>query len=434
MKTSSRVKKYWGAVLRIGFDPAMDQTQQTRLFAVNAFLLISFILTLLFVFVFVLLGSYTALQGLLIIPVVLSIFYFNSKSWFKASQILVTYGLMVLVLFLALSDRRTGTEYILIALGCCSVVIYEKVVGVIFSFSFAFACYVFYAWYDSYYPFTADPSVPYLLSQNSLMFLSGFAVLSQSLVFRFLINDYAAKLNLANKDVESVNEALKLSNEQLKIFSENLDLSVREKTARLHAYNEAINTSIYAVTLDHDGLFVSVNDPLLIVSGYARQELIGQHYKMFNTNQLTNEQLQSRYQRLAAGDTWTGELRYKTKSGSFFWIECVIMPIKEADGSIKEFLSLGIPITERKDLEAKNLTAIGALEDVAFRTSHNIRGPLARVTGLTALLKRNAVGIDELNYVAQKLVDSSAELDEATHELTVFVNKHQKIIINRNET
>ncbi|MEJ7644652.1 MAG: PAS domain S-box protein [Chryseolinea sp.] len=434
MKTPSRITEYWNAVLRIGLDPVMDQTQQTRLFAVNAFLLIAFILTLIFVFVFVLLGSYSALQGLVIIPVVLGIFYFNFKSWFKVSRILVTYGLMGLVLVLALSDRRTGTEYILIALGCCSVVIYEEIGGVILSFAFAFACYAFYAWYDFYFPFTADPRVPYLLSQNFIMFLSGFAVLAQSLVFRFLINDYAAKLNTANNDVESVNEALKASNEQLKTFSENLDLAVREKGARLQAYNDAINTSIYSATLDHEGIFLSVNDPLLVASGYTQEELIGQHYKILNTNQLTGDQLQGRYQRLAAGSTWTGELRYKSKSGSLFWIECVIMPIKEADGGIKEFLSLGIPITERKFLEVKNLSAIQALEDIAFRTSHNIRGPLARVTGLTALLKMNAVGIHELNYVAQKLVESSAELDEATHELTVFVNEHQKIIVNRDQS
>jgi PAS domain S-box-containing protein len=430
MNTPSLITKYWNAILRIGYDPAMDQTQQTRLFAVNAFLLISFALTLVFVLVFVLLGSYSALQGLAVIPLVLIIFYLNFISWWRASQIMVTYGLMALALVLALADRRTGTEYILIAIGCCSVVIYEKFVGVISSFTVAFACYVFYAWYDSYYPFIADPRVPYLLSQNSLMFLSGFAVLAQSLVFRFLINDYAAKLKLANRDIELVNEELKVSNEQLKTFSENLDSIARTKSARLQAYNDAINTSIYSVTLDHQGVFVSVNDPIVLASGYTREELLGQHYKMFNTGQFTKEQLQERYHLLAAGNTWTGELRYKSKSGSIFWIDCVIMPMREADGSIKEFLSMGIPITERKDLEVKNLSAIQALEDVAFRTSHNIRGPLSRITGLTALLKKNAVGIDEVNYVAQKLVESSAQLDEATHELTIFVNKHQKIIVN----
>jgi PAS domain S-box-containing protein len=430
---SSRLFRWWNSMLLIGFDQRMDQTQQTRLFAVNAFLCISLVLTVLFIVIFVSLGSYSALQGLALIPILLLIFYFNSKKWFRASRIMVSYGLMILALILALSDRRTGTEYILIAIGCCSVVIYDKIGSVISSFLFAFSCYIIYTWYDSYYPFIADPSVPYLLSQNALMFLSGFAVLSQSMVFRWLINDYAAKLKSASKEIQTVNEELRASNEELKAFSENLDLIVRQKSAQLQAYHDAINMNTLSVTLNHRGIFLAVNEPLLAVSGYTREELIGQHYKMFNTDQFTNEQLQARYVSMAAGNTWSGELRYKTKSGLFFWIDCVIMPIKGIDGSIAEFLSMGILITQRKELEEKNVSAIQALEDVARKTSHDIRGPLARMTGLTSLLLRDMVEKDELVYVAKKMIESTAELDSATHDLTAFVNKHQKLIINRNK-
>lgn len=47
---------------------------------------------------------------------------------------------------------------------------------------------------------------------------------------------------------------------------------------------------------------------------------------------------------------------------------------------------MSIPITERKDLVEKNLAAAVALQNVAFRAYHKVRGPLAHITGLTALL------------------------------------------------
>ena len=102
-------------MLRVGFDQTMDPIQQMRLFAINAFVLICLAMTLTFVIVFVALGSYSALQGLTFIPFMMLIFYLNSKSRFQAANAIVTYGMIVLALLLALADRRTGTEYILIA-------------------------------------------------------------------------------------------------------------------------------------------------------------------------------------------------------------------------------------------------------------------------------------------------------------------------------
>ncbi len=418
----------------------------------NAFLGIALLLTLVFVLVFVLLGSYSALQGLFAIPVMTSILYFNARGWFKISRFMVTYGLMLVALALALADRRTGTEFILIALGCCSVMFYEKVTHVATAFVFAFACYFFYTACDAWFPFRADPSIPYLLAQNFLMFLSGFAVLAQSLVFRFLVNDYAAKLmdyaqklELAKEQIESVNQELKASNEELRAFSENLDQLVQTKSAQLQAYNAAINTSAVLLTIDRRGILLSVNEPLRNLSGYSDKELIGRHYQRFvtgqstgapftttpfTTAQLTGQQDEERNRWLWAAGSWTGEIEYQGKGGSMLWIDAVILPIRQA-GQITEFLVMGIPITERKQLESKNLSAMQALEDVAFQTSHNLRAPLARMLGIAELLINDLLEKDEWVYLVKKLRESTIELDTATRDLTVFADENRKVMRDR---
>lgn len=419
--------KYWHAALRIGLDPSMDYTQQTRLFVINAFLWISLGLTILFVSVFVSLGSYSALQGLLVIPVLLLIFYFNSRSLLSISRAFVTYGLMVLVLGLALADRRTGTEYILIALGCCSVVVYEKLISVVFAFLFAFACYVAYIWYDTTHPFVPDPSLPYMLAQNSLMFLSGFAVLAQSLVFRALINGYADRLRQASQEIQSVNEELQASNEELLSFTENLDSMVKEKSSELKAYLDGINVTLYSATTDLNGNILKVNDRLLEVSGYTESELIGQNFRLLDSGFHPPEFFKTLYDTVHAGKSWRGEVRNKAKDGNFFWIDMVVIPAEMAGRGTFYLLVLALPVTERKKLEEEHLATVMALEDVAFQTSHKIRGPLARITGLTNLLQLDAVEKLEINYVAEKLVESSWELDKATHDLILFIYQHQNL-------
>lgn len=64
------------------------------------------------------------------------------------------------------------------------------------------------------------------------------------------------------------------------------------------------------------------------------------------------------------------------------------------------------------------------LEDIAFRASHKIRGPIARIRGLTNLMEIGFVEKDELAKVMGYIKESVLEMDVATSELTDFVNTH----------
>ncbi|WP_276372184.1 PAS domain S-box protein [Chryseolinea sp. H1M3-3] len=419
----TQFSNYWNILLRIGYHSKMDYGQQMRLFALNAFLFISIVLTLLFVITFASLGSYSALQGLSVIPVLALILYLNSRGRLKLAGFLVIYGLLGLILILALLDRRTGTEYVLIALGCCSVMVFDRLVSILTAFMSAFACYAFYVWYDATHPFVPDPNVPYIIIQNSLMFLSGFGVVAQSLAFRALVNKYADSLSVANQEIKSVNQALKASNEELLTFSENLDLLVKQKSAELQAYMDAINVNLYSATTDWQGNFIKMNAPFVEATGYAVEELAGQNFLILNSGHSQSE-IDAFFETVHSHRTWRGEVKWKMKHGSFLWVDMVVMPVKAQNEASPYLLILGLSISERKVLEEKNRKAVSALESVAFRTSHEIKGPLARIMGLTNILDRGFFDNSEMPYITRQLAYSSRELDMATHALTVFVNQY----------
>jgi PAS domain S-box-containing protein len=424
------ITTYWNAALRTGLQPSMDYTKQMRLLALNAFLLISIALTMLFIVVFVLLGSYSALQGLSIIPLLLVIFYLNYKGRYKLASFLVVYALLVLVTVLALLDRRTGTEFILIAIGCSSVMVFDRLRTIIISFLSAFICYSFYIWYDISYAFVPDPTVPYILVQNSLMFVSGFAVIAQSLAFRSLIHQYAQRLKLANQETKTVNEELKASNEELTSLADQLDWIVKQKSTELQSYQDAININIYSALTNLNGDILKVNDPLATISGYTVEELVGQNFRILNSGYHSPQFFKNLHDTIRAGKSWRGEVKNKSKNGTAFWIDMVIMPIKNEKDSTIYFLTLALPITDRKEAQEKQEQTAKMLESIAFRTSHKVRGPLARIMGLTKLLENDAVHETELRYVSQKIVQSSKELDNATHDLTAFVNEYTSSFLN----
>lgn len=411
-------------MLQVGFNPGMDQIQRMRLFAINAFVLLCLALTLTFVLAFVLMGSYSALQGLAFIPFLMLIFYLNSKSKFRAANAVVTYGMMLITLALALADRRTGTEYILIALGCCVVVVYDRLKSVIAGFTTAFVCYIIYVWYDTTHTFFPDPQLPYVLVQNTLMFLSGFVVLSQSLVFRSLIHEYAARLKVANDEVITVNEELKSSNEELTSLSESLDRLVKEKSAQLQAYIDTININLYSATADRNGTILKVNEPLLEVTGYLEDELVGQNFSLLNSGYHTQSYFENLYNTILSGRSWRGEIKNKAKDGSAFWVEMVIMPVRDFANNVSYFICLALPITDRKNAEQLQERHFKIFESIANETSHRIRGPMARIHGIINLIDADSVRKEETEWVVQKLKENILELDDATSKLTATVNKH----------
>ncbi|HEY5751219.1 MAG TPA: PAS domain-containing protein [Chryseolinea sp.] len=427
------MKEHLNKLIHLGYHAGMDQSEKARLVSINAFLVLSLVLTILFVLVFLLLGSLSVLQALGYVPMLLLVLFLHSRFHFRAARFLVSYGFMAMVLTLALLERRAGTEYLLIALGCCSVVVFNKLTNVIASFLFAFLCYVAYQWYDIHEPFIPNPTVPYAIAQNAIMFLSGFIVLSQSLVFRWLIRDYAEKLTQANRETQATNEELQATNEELTAFSENLDLMVRQKSAQLQAYIDAIDVSIYSVVSDLDGNFIKVNDRVIAISGYTREELIGNHYRTLTSGRHSDAFFDERRQVLMEGQTWRGEVEHKTKRGTLIWFDCIVIPIRDSDGAIKSFLTLGLSITERKMHDKLQEDTITLLESIAFRASHGIRGPLARINGLSYLVRRNVVDQNEFELIAEKLLICSEELNAATSELVTYVSNHQELMMDNRQ-
>lgn len=420
----SIIKKCWERVLRVGFRAEMDLTQQMRLFVVNAFLLIAFVFTWLFVAVFVSLGSYSALQGLVIIPLVLLIYYLNSIGKFTAARIIVTYGLMMVVFALALSDRRTGTEFILIALGCCSVVVYDNVASILASFTFALGCYTAYVWIDAALPFVPDPTVSYLVTQNSLVFLSALGVVAQSLAFRSLINTYSKNLKNANDEINSINEELKSSNEQLHTLLEKLDVTVKEKSAELQAHIDTININLYSAATDSNGVILKVNKPLAHISGYSEEELIGKNLGILNSGLHSPSFFKELYSTIQSGRSWRGEIQNKAKNGYLFWVDMVIMPVKQWNDEVAYFLCLALPITDRKNAEEVHRKNSAIFESIAHETSHRVRGPMARVLGLLNLIESNGIKPEELGWIIERLKENIVDLDAATSDLTTTVNQH----------
>lgn len=100
-----------------------------------------------------------------------------------------------------------------------------------------------------------------------------------------------------------------------------------------------------------DGTLVHVNDIYCQLSGYERSELLGQNPRLLTSGLHDSFFWVDVWRSLLHGTPWTGQVCNRSKSGQLYWVQTVIAPIKQADGTVDKYISFGYDITEAKQTQ-----------------------------------------------------------------------------------
>ena len=128
--------------------------------------------------------------------------------------------------------------------------------------------------------------------------------------------------------------------------AESADLAKRYRDLR-YAVDEA---AIFAIT-DAQGVILEVNERFCQISGYSRDELIGNTHGLLNSRHHPREFFRDLWTTILSGRVWRGEIRNRAKDGSIYWVDATIIPWVDAAGRVERFFSLRTVITERKQAE-----------------------------------------------------------------------------------
>jgi PAS domain S-box-containing protein len=402
-----------------------------REIAVDAFAKLLLLITAAFAIVLFLTGVRDWYYVAVAPPFYLLVLILNRNKKHSVSRLLLFIGSLVLLSFWSFISRRTGVQYSLLAMAFASITTLKDTKYVILWCAITISTFIAYQYIDTVVPFTPDPTINYpILSTFILAAIVGF-VFFQIILFRNLTYNYSLSLkddnellDLALEEKQKMEAELRQKNEEMQTLTDQLNWIVIQKTSELQVYLDAINVNIYSSINDLNGLFVKVNDPLLVATGYTADELIGKSYRVLDSGFHPDSFYKAAEEAVLSGKTWRSEVKNKAKDGSYFWCDQVFIPIKGKE-AFNYFLILGLPITERKKSEEERERVLHLLEKIAFQTSHNIRGPLTRVEGLVNLVQNDLINSDELKMIAGKLQDCCLEVNSATSDLVNFVIDHQ---------
>lgn len=120
---------------------------------------------------------------------------------------------------------------------------------------------------------------------------------------------------------------------------------------RLEQLRMALDQHAIVSVANGDGMIIDVNDKFCAISGYNRQELLGQNHRLVKSGLHPPGFYSQLWRTLKAGRTWHGEVCNRRKDGQLYWVEATIVPFVDDHGTPTHYISIRTDITARKRSE-----------------------------------------------------------------------------------
>jgi PAS domain S-box-containing protein len=121
-----------------------------------------------------------------------------------------------------------------------------------------------------------------------------------------------------NRTMESIEEALALLRKR--------EDALQESTTALLGFQRALDEHAISSVTDPAGNIVFANELFCTISGYSREELLGQNHRLLKSGAHSPAFYQDMWQTISSGRTWRGLLQNHRRDGSAYWVQSTIVP------------------------------------------------------------------------------------------------------------
>lgn len=178
-----------------------------------------------------------------------------------------------------------------------------------------------------------------------------------------------------------------------------LELEAKNSTLLLDQYRKIVDDSVLVSKTDRRGIITYVNDIFCALSGYSRDELIGQPHNIVRDPSMPSSTFKEVWETIQAKKIWHGVIHNRAKDGSRYSVKSTIAPILDNEGNIIEYIALREDITQFQRAQEEARLAAQIKGDFLANMSHEIRTPMNGILGFTDLLGRSNLDTQQKRYL-----------------------------------
>ena len=203
------------------------------------------------------------------------------------------------------------------------------------------------------------------------------------------------------------------------VFGKNTDDMVRKLWCAVEQSPDPV------LITDSAGVIEYVNPGFEILTGYSKEQAMGQTPRILRSENEPAETYQEMWQLILSGSTFRGVLVNRKRNGESFSVEKIITPLRDSGGKISHFVSTDRDITERCRLElqlqqARKMDAIGRL---AGGVAHDFNNLLMVISSYAELMLDSLGAKHPMRRNVQEIMAASRRATDLTRQLLAFGRK-----------
>lgn len=208
------------------------------------------------------------------------------------------------------------------------------------------------------------------------------------------------------------------------LFASALQRRSDEEKARVQ--NSALAAADNGIVIsDREGHILWVNEAFCRLTGYTRDEVVGQNPKVLKSGVHDPEFYRELWATVLDGRVWRGEITNRRKDGSTYHEEMTITPVRATGGAITHFIAIKQDITEQLSLrqqllQAQKMESVGRL---AGGLAHDFNNLLQAITGFTSILLADLGDGDPRREDALEIEKAAQRAVALTRQLLAFSRK-----------
>lgn len=179
------------------------------------------------------------------------------------------------------------------------------------------------------------------------------------------------------------------------------------------------------VITDPDGTIQYVNPAFEIVTGYSREEAIGQNSRILKSGRQDDAFYKKLWETVSNGRTWEGRIVNRRKDGTLFTEDATISPVRDSSGNIVSHVAVKRDVTEHLGLadqfeQAQKMESVGRL---AGGVAHDFNNMLGVIQGYAEMAMASAEPGTPLHDSVSEIHKAALRSAQITRQLLAFARK-----------